>query len=236
MKSCILSALLTFSIAVSASARTWTNTEGKKIEADLLSIEGDPGSEIAKLRMAGGRIFEVPLATLSDADQEFAKATLAETKEEPAEPSAFKKALHGKLVKWEDRKFGKYEMAQEPQYFAFYFSAHWCPPCRTFTPKLVKFYNRNEDVAGKKFEIIFVSSDRSEEQMEDYFKEEKMPWPAIEYSDARRVREVSQYAGSGIPCLVLVDREGKVISDSYVNGEYVGPTKVMDDIEKKIKE
>ena len=24
---------------------------------------------------------------------------------------------------------------------AYYFSAHWCPPCRGFTPQLVKFYN-----------------------------------------------------------------------------------------------
>jgi nucleoredoxin len=205
----------------------------------LVSVEGDSGKEIAKLRMAGGRVFDVPLANLSEADQEFAKATLAE-KEAPAaesvEPSVFKKALEGKLVKWEGRKFGKYTMEAEPQYFAFYFSAHWCPPCRAFTPDLVKFYNRSDEAAGKKFEIIFVSSDRSEEQMEEYFKEDKMPWPAIEYADAKQIREVSQYAGSGIPCLVLVDRAGKVISDSYVDGQYVGPAKVMDEIEKKIKE
>ncbi len=27
------------------------------------------------------------------------------------------------------------------RYVAFYFSAHWCPPCRSFTPQLVQTYN-----------------------------------------------------------------------------------------------
>ena len=31
-----------------------------------------------------------------------------------------------------------------------YFSAHWCPPCRTFTPSLVKFRDKNK----KKFEVV----------------------------------------------------------------------------------
>ena len=39
-----------------------------------------------------------------------------------------------------------------------YFSAHWCPPCRGFTPALGKFYDSIKD--AKNFEIIFVSSDR----------------------------------------------------------------------------
>ena len=36
-----------------------------------------------------------------------------------------------------------------------YFSAHWCPPCRGFTPQLGKFYDQIKD--AKNFEIIFVS-------------------------------------------------------------------------------
>ena len=35
-----------------------------------------------------------------------------------------------------------------------YFSAHWCPPCRSFTPNLVKFLDKNK----KNFEVVFVNS------------------------------------------------------------------------------
>ena len=36
-----------------------------------------------------------------------------------------------------------------------YFSAHWCPPCKAFTPNLAKVYNELKD-AGKDFEVIFI--------------------------------------------------------------------------------
>ena len=29
----------------------------------------------------------------------------------------------------------------EKKLLAFYFSAHWCPPCRLFTPVLAEFYS-----------------------------------------------------------------------------------------------
>ncbi len=147
-------------------------------------------------------------------------------------PSIFKDMLKGKLVALDGKRVGKYEMAAEPQYYAFYFSAHWCPPCRAFTPKLVEFYKAQ---AGKKtnFEIIFVSHDHDEKSMEAYIKEDAMPWPAIAFRSVERMKEINKYCGAGIPCFVLVDREGKVISDSYEGKTYVGPTKVMNDIPAK---
>ena len=61
-----------------------------------------------------------------------------------------------------------------------------------------------------------------------------MPWPAIAFRQIDRLKEVKKYAGAGIPCLVVVDRDGKVLSDSYVDGKYVGPQKVMQDLEQLI--
>jgi len=61
-----------------------------------------------------------------------------------------------------------------------YFSAHWCPPCRGFTPELAKFYKQMKEKVGDKFEIIFISSDRSEGDWKGYFAE--MPWLSIPFS------------------------------------------------------
>jgi nucleoredoxin len=113
---------------------------------------------------------------------------------------------------------------------ALYFSAHWCPPCRKFTPNLVDFYNRVASLHPE-FEIIFVSYDRSAYGMQTYIRETNMPWPAIDYAKISAKPEITKYAGSAIPCLVLVDAAGKVISDSYAGKEYRGPQKVLADID-----
>ena len=82
-------------------------------------------------------------------------------------------------------------------------SAHWCPPCRGFTPKLAEAY-RNIKSAGKAFEIVFVSSDKSELQFADYFRE--MPWLAMPYALRDLKTGLSQMFGvTGIPALILLD-------------------------------
>ena len=227
-------------MAAAAPAREWTNLSGKSIQADLVSVKGAAGEEVVVLKMANGQNYDVPLAQLSQADREFAKmadATKPAAEAAPvveASPTVFKKVLDGKLVAVNGKRVGKFAMEAEPKYYAFYFSAHWCPPCRSFTPKLVDFYNSSE---GKKkdFEIIFVSRDNDEKSMEEYMLGDKMPWPAISFRNVERMKEIQKFAGRGIPCLVLVDAEGKVISHSYEGETYVGPTKVMNEIPVKTK-
>jgi nucleoredoxin len=115
------------------------------------------------------------------------------------------------------------------QIYGLYFSAHWCPPCRKFTPQLVAYYNQIA-LDHPEFEIIFVSADKSAEDMATYMRESGMPWPAIEYGKLANVPALQKYAGRGIPDLVIVDASGKVLADSFVGGKYVGPGRVLDDL------
>ncbi|HMJ07267.1 MAG TPA: thioredoxin-like domain-containing protein, partial [Chthoniobacterales bacterium] len=82
------------------------------------------------------------------------------------------------------------------------------------------------------FEIVFVSNDRSGPAMEAYMRDTGMPWPAVGYEKIAEKEALQKYAGSGIPCLVLVDAQGKVISDSYAGKTYLGPEKVLADLDR----
>jgi len=145
-------------------------------------------------------------------------------------------ALKDDLVVADGKKLKKFDESAlaQTKYYAIYYSAAWCGPCRAFTPDLVKWYKRNKN-ENPHFELIFVSSDRSEEDMAAYMKEDDMAWPALDFNKNKSNRTLTQYAGNGIPCLVFVDAEGKVLSDSYEGKSYVGPRKVLADMEKTLK-
>ena len=84
-----------------------------------------------------------------------------------------------------------------------YFSAHWCPPCRGFTPKLVEAYKAYK-AKGLKMEIVFVSSDRNENAFDEYYAE--MPWLALPYSARDAKASLSKkFKVNGIPSLVVCD-------------------------------
>lgn len=76
---------------------------------------------------------------------------------------------------------------------------------------------------------MLVNADRSAGEMAAYMRDDKMAWPALEWDAIRSAPDIRGYGGDGIPCLVLVDENGKVLSDTNRWGRYVGPTVVLDE-------
>jgi len=85
-----------------------------------------------------------------------------------------------------------------------YFSAHWCGPCRRFTPKLVDYRETHKD----DFEVVFVSGDRSEKDQFKYMKTAGMKWPAVQFNSTATRSLKEQFGVRGYPTLVLVNAKG----------------------------
>ena len=127
-------------------------------------------------------------------------------------PNVLADQFKGDLVSWKNGSLARFddEALAKKKLIALYFSAHWCAPCRKFTPQLVEFYNR---VAPQhpEFEIVFFSNDRSPFEMETYMRDTQMPWPAIDFAKLPGKEALKKYGGEDIPCLVVLDASGKVI-------------------------
>lgn len=158
--------------------------------------------------------------------------TRAVTTTAPGDANTIYPLVKGDLVCWKDGSLARFDdqSLEKKKLIALYFSAHWCGPCRKFTPQLVEYYNR---VASQhpEFELIFVSNDRSPFGFQTYMKDMQMPWPAIDYQKVSDKTAITKYAGNGIPDLVLLDASGRILSDSYAGQQYLGPQKVLADLD-----
>ncbi|XP_060596592.1 nucleoredoxin-like [Ruditapes philippinarum] len=97
---------------------------------------------------------------------------------------------------------------EDHEVIGLYFSAHWCPPCRGFTPELAKYYN-DLKAKNRTLEIIFISSDKDETAFKEYFAE--MPWLALDFRHRETKNELAQKFGvSGIPTLVFLKKDGSI--------------------------
>ena len=151
--------------------------------------------------------------------------------------NALERALAGKLVHLENGALRPFDAARLAgvKFYAIYYSASWCAPCREFTPGLVDAYAKIRALYPE-FEVVLVNADRSAADMAAYVRDDGMAWPAVRWDAIRDAREITRYAGSGIPCLVLVDENGRVLSDTNRWGRYVGPDAVLDDTWKILRD
>lgn len=88
------------------------------------------------------------------------------------------------------------------------FWASWCGPCRAEIPNLKKAYTGFKD---KGVEFLSVSIDKGSAEWEKALEQEKMYWPQVLATNAGA--EITKlYQFSGIPFIILLDREGKIVA------------------------
>jgi len=97
------------------------------------------------------------------------------------------------------------------KHIGLYFSAHWCPPCRAFTPALVKFRNDN---VGNNFEVVFVSMDKSKGEKKKYIKEMEMKWLTVPGAGTREADSLARRFGTGgrLPMLIILAPDGSLVT------------------------
>lgn len=91
-----------------------------------------------------------------------------------------------------------------------YFSAHWCPPCRAFLPKLVQAYKEINEKHNNSLEVIFISSDRDQSSFDEFFS--AMPWLALPFGDGRKKSLSRFFKVNGIPTVVAIGPTGRTVT------------------------
>jgi nucleoredoxin len=100
------------------------------------------------------------------------------------------------------------------EFILLYASAHWCGPCRNFTPQLANWY-RSLGGTTKSAEVVFLSCDHDENGFNSYYKE--MPWLAVPFDDDAREQLLGHIRVQGIPRLVVLDgKTGRILVDNAV--------------------
>ena len=101
------------------------------------------------------------------------------------------------------------------------FWATWCGPCIAEMPNVLAAYEKYHD---KGFEVVGVSLDTDRDALETFLKEKEIPWTIL-YEEPKgqgwQHPLASYYGITGIPTVILVGRNGKVVSMD-VRGEKLG--------------
>jgi len=146
------------------------------------------------------------------------KENVEDVKEDVKEEVSEVVKLFGDEILTKNGKMASKDL-REKDVVGVYFSAHWCPPCRAFTPRLAERYKSLTE-KGKSIEIVFVSSDRSQGDFEGYYKD--MPWAALPFAQRDvKAKLSSKFDVQGIPRLLLLDPKTGKVTNPRANQDVV---------------
>ena len=122
------------------------------------------------------------------------------------DPKLYGKTLDDKDFQWESLR-GKYVLVK--------FTATWCGPCKMQIPGLLEAYKKYHD---KGLEIIsvyvFEHSADPVASVKQAVSEEKLPWIILSEALSEKAKHPNYgefYGIEGVPTIVLVDKEGKIM-------------------------
>jgi len=199
-----------------AEFRTWTRSDGKSAELELIGTSGEGVALKGTFKMRNGKSVDLVASDLSEADAELVKAwkpeETAEATASSGGASVFDDVLDGNLEKLDGKKLKRYKPETTPEkYYVFYYTASWCGPCQKYTPSLVEFYEKVHP-DNNKFELVLITSDSDEGSMEGYAADKKMPWPHLKLSKVEKFSKDFDHGVTGIPSVVVCDLEGKIVA------------------------
>ncbi|MDR1484175.1 MAG: TlpA family protein disulfide reductase [Planctomycetaceae bacterium] len=98
------------------------------------------------------------------------------------------------------------------------FTASWCGPCKMEIPNMLKAYEKYHS-KGLEIVSVYVFEDGSEQQavgnVKKIIQDEKIPWIIVSETLTQKAGDVGQskkYSIGGVPTMLLVDKEGKVLA------------------------
>jgi len=132
--------------------------------------------------------------------------------------------LYGRTLDDEEFKWESLREKDNEKYVLIKFTATWCVPCRAMIPDLLEAYTKYRD---KGFEIVSVYiGERASDPVatvRSHVEEANIPWIILSEAltvSAGQPAHGEHYGIQGVPAIVLVGKDGKIILPAFRGSEW----------------